>query len=496
MSVTVGDIIYALSGSNATVSGVNGSPTTITIPDTITVNATVYNVTSIGNSAFRNKSSLTSVTLPTNNLFTIIGASAFDGCTKLVSITIPNSVLTIGNAAFWGCTSLESVTFQEISKVTSIGNNAFEVCSKLSSITIPNSVTSIGQSAFQNCSKLPSITIPNSVTTIGVSAFRSCTLLTSVTFQEISKVTSIGNDTFRTCTSLTSITIPNSVTSIGISAFLSCSALTSVTFMGDIPTIASGNFTSNTNDTAYYYSGAQNISRLSPTPQIFTNIVEISADLVPGAPTINTVTVSSGQASIDFTAGENSGSSITNYEYNINGGSTWVARNPVNTASPIIVTGLTNKTNYTFQIRAVNAMGAGAGSSVFNKKVRPTLPEAKVQNAVKADYMSYDYILQNLINSTLYTLYELKQIGYTLNDLKVFFTPEALINSNLFNGAELKQEGIISSGITFFIIVIVLNGNVSFNRTYALNNMNNEETQYIVYFDDQYLQTQLSNIPI
>ena len=185
----------------------------VIIPSTFTYNGTTYSVTSIGEWAFRNCSSLTSVTIP--NSVTSIGYGAFRDCSSLTSITIPNSV-------------------------TSIGNSAFAYCKALTSITIPNSVTSIGDEAFE-CSSLTSITIPNSVTSIGDEAFYYCSLLTSITIPN--SVTSIGDEAFAYCKALTSITIPNSVTSIGDDAFVDCSSLISITCLGTTPpTLGTGVF--------------------------------------------------------------------------------------------------------------------------------------------------------------------------------------------------------------------------------------------------------------
>ena len=155
---------------------------------------------------------------------TSIGDSAFEDCTSLTSITIPNGVTSIGDSAFEGCTSLKSITIPN--SVTSIGFGAFIGCSSLTSITIPDSVTCIGDSAFNGCTSLTSITLPDSVTSIGESAFSGCASLASITIPD--SVMSIGNDAFHECSSLTSITIPYSVTSIGDYAFLGCSRLTAI----------------------------------------------------------------------------------------------------------------------------------------------------------------------------------------------------------------------------------------------------------------------------
>ena len=133
-------------------------------------------------------------------------------------VEIGDSVTSIGNYAFYNCYSLSSITIPD--SVTSIGSNAFSSCYSLSSITIPDSVTSIGSNAFSNCYSLSSITIPNSVTSIDSYAFAYCRSLSSITIPD--SVTSIGNYAFSNCSSLPSITIPNSVTSIGGNAFTNC----------------------------------------------------------------------------------------------------------------------------------------------------------------------------------------------------------------------------------------------------------------------------------
>ena len=63
--------------------------TTVTIPETVTYYGTNYSVTSIGNGAFAECSSLTSITIP--NSVTSIGLFTFAGCSSLTSIVVQSA---------------------------------------------------------------------------------------------------------------------------------------------------------------------------------------------------------------------------------------------------------------------------------------------------------------------------------------------------------------------------------------------------------------------
>ena len=223
-------LTYTLNNDRtATVSDCDRTVTSIKIPSNVESNGQTYTVTSIGNSAFSECRSLTSVDIPDS--VTSIGDFAFYYCTGLTSVDIPGSVTSIGGYAFGGCSSLTEVTIPD--SVTSIGIGAFSECPSLTSVDIPDSVTSIGNFAFYDCIGLTSVDIPDGVTSIGDGAFFRCSGLTSVDIPD--GVTSIGGEAFRNCDGLKSITIPDSVTSIGGRAFYYCTGLTSVTFMGKEP---------------------------------------------------------------------------------------------------------------------------------------------------------------------------------------------------------------------------------------------------------------------
>ncbi len=196
-------------------------------------------VTSIGQNAFYDCDSCTSVTLPTG--LTSIGNYTFYGCRSLTSVSIPNSVTSIGGAAFYGCSSLTSIKVEDGNAVYCSENGVLfneerttiihypAGCAE-KSYTIPSSVTSIGEETFFDCDSLTSVSIPDSVTSIGDWAFAYCRSLTSVSIPD--SVTSIGNWAFSSCRSLTSVSIPSSVTSIRDYAFGGCSSLKDVYYSG------------------------------------------------------------------------------------------------------------------------------------------------------------------------------------------------------------------------------------------------------------------------
>ena len=116
-------------------------------------------------------------------------------------VVLGSGVVSIGDCAFYECTSLTSVYIPE--GVTTIEDYAFEYCTSLTSIHIPEGVTSIEWGVFEYCSSLTSIHIPKGVTSIKPWTFAGCTSLTSIDIPE--GVTKIETNALIGCISLKSI---------------------------------------------------------------------------------------------------------------------------------------------------------------------------------------------------------------------------------------------------------------------------------------------------
>ena len=270
-------VTYSINNGNAIVSGFKYNPSSVVINSQIRISQAFYSIIGIGSMAFRNCTTLTSITLP--DTITTIDTYAFENCNALSSITLPSSISLIKKGAFKSCSLLSNIilpsfvtilyeeVFMNCSELTSINfstnltkisRNVFNGCSKITSIDIPDLLTDIDSNAFYNCNKLEQFTvsadnanysvtdgilfnktntilvlfpmgknvstytIPNTVTEISNYAFQQSLYITTL---NLNNVTKIGLDVFQFCI-FTTITIPDTLISIGDGAFSFCANLT------------------------------------------------------------------------------------------------------------------------------------------------------------------------------------------------------------------------------------------------------------------------------
>ena len=100
----------------------NGYFGEVSIASFISYDGSLYNVTSIGNLAFANCTTLTNVTIPL--IVTSIGENAFKDCVGLTYVNIPCNVSSIGSCAFSGCNQLTDV-YCNVGSVPNTGTDAF-----------------------------------------------------------------------------------------------------------------------------------------------------------------------------------------------------------------------------------------------------------------------------------------------------------------------------------------------------------------------------------
>ena len=230
-------------------------------------------VTSIGNSAFRNLTALTTANIPASinklgdhiyrgdtSLTTVnwaegfnaptitdtdsntgtysgtyVPTSMFDGCTSLgsgeeLSGWLPNSFTGVGCAAFRG--TQFTVKFDDWSNLNYIGAYAFSEMPNLDSFTLTDEITIGLRGGMSNAftkSGLKSLTI-DVETVPGYFAY-SAPKLAKIVLTD--KVTNINKGAFNS-TAITELVIPSGVKKLGEWAFLNCSSLKKLTLLGEI----------------------------------------------------------------------------------------------------------------------------------------------------------------------------------------------------------------------------------------------------------------------
>ena len=243
----------------------NTTVTSISLPVSLTSigDRAFYGCTNLEEVNFDSVSAGSNVVYSGSSNLTSIGEEAFYGCISLTHIEIPGSVTTLSERMFDGCTNLHDIT----APIYSIMNPVFEGGTPVDysddlvldhmeeygyleglddvDLTINGNGTSIPVCAFIACDNVKSITLPSSVTTISFFAFAGCSSAISILLP--SSLTTIGEGAFIACTSLTTIVIPSGVTSLPKEVFENCTELVNIALPSSMTSIGESAFTGCTN---------------------------------------------------------------------------------------------------------------------------------------------------------------------------------------------------------------------------------------------------------
>jgi uncharacterized repeat protein (TIGR02543 family) len=174
----------------------------------------------------------------------------------------------------------------------------------------------------------------------------------------------------------------------------------------------------------------------------------------PSAPTITAITGSANKLTVAFTAPtSDGGSAITNYEYSLDGGSTWTTISPVDATSPIEITklangttALTNGNTYQVAIRALNGK-TGLASNV----VAGTTPLSPPTISAVAGNAAATITVGPAVGEspTSYTLTALDNSSVALNPAKtctVTAPATSCVITGLTNGTTYKFSAVANLG--------------------------------------------------
>lgn len=209
-------------------------------------------ITEIGEEAFKDKTTLTSVTLPAG--IKRIGDYAF-AYTGLRSFTTPESTYCIDAYAFYNCSKLTDL---DLGSVIMVEDYAFKGCS-LTELYIPETLEHTGITPFKcstlmkftgptvqgdgkslhlgywlvqladgACKNLTSYTVPSGVRTIFDEVFMGYSNLKTITISE--GVDTIRSKAFYGCSGLKKVILPSSLSILYNYAFMNCGSLKSIYF--------------------------------------------------------------------------------------------------------------------------------------------------------------------------------------------------------------------------------------------------------------------------
>lgn len=205
----------------------NTSITAITLPTTLQW---------IGESAFENVASLTTIDAKSTNL-SIIDEKAFRNCSNLKEFSLPYTIKMIGKMAFQytpiksivnaNYTLLDDYSFSNNHEITSvdlsnssikiISTSLFENCTKLTNIILPSTLFWIKSFAFARTSIID-VKIPQTLTLMHKFVFTECLNIKHANLEN-SPIKCVSDGLYANCTNLESVILPKICYWIGAYSF-------------------------------------------------------------------------------------------------------------------------------------------------------------------------------------------------------------------------------------------------------------------------------------
>lgn len=228
-ALSSGDFDYEIINGEAVITKYNGTATQVSVPATIDG----YSVYGIGESAFKDNTAITAVSVETG--VKSVGASAFENCTGLATITLPATIMHFGENAIYNTAYYNDKSNWKEKPDDSSGGDTIpwediiasgleylylgKILVKISyegSYSIKNGTSVIADGAFAGCGA-NQVTLASQTATIGNNAFKDCQNLSQIRFS--SNLEYIGKSAFENCTSLINITLPEKEIQMYASAF-------------------------------------------------------------------------------------------------------------------------------------------------------------------------------------------------------------------------------------------------------------------------------------
>ena len=176
------------------------------------------NLNELGERSFSGCSNIEELDL-SNSKLTSIPEGAFAYCKNLKTIKLPSTITSIGDEAFYNCQSLTSIEGLDKCNLKSIGSAAFSNCKALENLDFSKSTfTNVPSKAFNGCSALVKITLPDTLTTIGGYAFYACYGIPQLDLSNTA-LTTLENYALYQMRETTKFSLPDSISSIGTHAF-------------------------------------------------------------------------------------------------------------------------------------------------------------------------------------------------------------------------------------------------------------------------------------